>query len=57
MAVRAEGRTEYQAVLFIPAKAPVDLFFREQRVGLQLYVRRVLIMDRFEALLPKRRLN
>jgi molecular chaperone HtpG len=52
LSLRAEGRTEYQALLFVPAKAPFDLFYREQRIGLQLYVRRVLIMDRFEALLP-----
>jgi molecular chaperone HtpG len=53
LALRAEGRSaEYQALLFIPSKAPFDLYFREQRIGLQLYVRRVLIMDRFEALLP-----
>ncbi|HVR29904.1 MAG TPA: molecular chaperone HtpG [Thermoanaerobaculia bacterium] len=52
ISLRAEGRVEYQALLFIPAKAPFDLFFREQRVGLQLYVRRVLILDRCEALLP-----
>jgi molecular chaperone HtpG len=53
LALRAEGRSaEYQALLFIPGKAPFDLYFREQRIGLQLYVRRVLIMDRFEALLP-----
>ncbi len=53
LALKAEGRSaEYQALLFIPSKAPFDLYFREQRVGLQLYVRRVLIMDRFEALLP-----
>ena len=50
--LRAEGRTEYQALLFIPGKAPFDMFFREQRVGLQLYVKRVLVMDTFEALLP-----
>ena len=53
LALRAEGRSaEYQALLFIPSKAPFDLYYREQRTGLQLYVRRVLIMDRFEALLP-----
>ncbi len=53
LALKAEGRSaEYQALLFIPSKAPFDLYFREQRTGLQLYVRRVLIMDRFEALLP-----
>jgi molecular chaperone HtpG len=53
LALKAEGRSaEYQALLFIPSKAPFDLYYREQRIGLQLYVRRVLIMDRFEALLP-----
>ena len=50
--LKAEGRTEYQALLYIPAKAPHDLFLRGQRVGLQLYVKRVLVMDRFEELLP-----
>ena len=53
LVLRAEGRSaEYQALLFVPGKAPFDLYYREQRIGLQLYVRRVLIMDRFEALLP-----
>ena len=50
--LRAEGRIEYQALLFIPEKAPMDLFMRDQTWGLQLYVRRVLIMDRCEDLLP-----
>ena len=50
--LKAEGRIEYQALLYIPSKAPFDLFFRDQRVGLQLYVRRVLIHDRNEELLP-----
>ncbi len=50
--VKAEGRIEYQALLYFPSKAPFDLFFRDQRVGLQLYVRRVLIQDRNEELLP-----
>ena len=50
--LRAEGRIEYQALLFLPSKAPFDLFYRDQSHGLQLYVRRVLIMDRCEELLP-----
>ncbi|MEM9556316.1 MAG: molecular chaperone HtpG [Acidobacteriota bacterium] len=48
----AEGRIEYKALLFLPEKAPFDLFYRDSRHGLQLYVRRVLIMDRCEELLP-----
>jgi len=52
LAFRAEGRIEYQALLFIPKKAPFDLFYREQSWGLQLYVRRVLIMDSCQDLLP-----
>ncbi|MEZ5285893.1 MAG: molecular chaperone HtpG [Vicinamibacterales bacterium] len=50
--LRAEGRLEYQALLFLPAKAPFDLYYRDQDYGLQLHVRRVLIMDRCRALLP-----
>ncbi|MDP6610246.1 MAG: molecular chaperone HtpG [Vicinamibacterales bacterium] len=52
LALRAEGRLEYQALLFVPAHAPFDLYFRDQQFGLQLYVRRVLIMDRCQNLLP-----
>jgi len=52
LALRAEGRLEYRALLFIPSKAPFDLFRYEQQQGLRLYVRRVLIMDRCEELLP-----
>jgi molecular chaperone HtpG len=50
--MRGEGRFEYQALLFIPAHAPFDLFMREHRHGLQLYVKRVFIMDDCEALMP-----
>lgn len=50
--LQAEGTFEYQALLFLPAHAPIDLFQREQRRGLQLYVRRVFIMDDCQALLP-----
>jgi molecular chaperone HtpG len=50
--LQAEGTFEYQALLFLPTHAPHDLFTRDFRRGLQLYVKRVLIMDDCEALLP-----
>ena len=50
--LKAEGRLEYQALLFLPSKAPSHLHYRDQEYGLQLHVRRVLIMDRCRALLP-----
>jgi len=49
---RAEGRSEYQALLFIPSQAPFDLFQQTGKFGLHLYVRRVLIMEHCEDLLP-----
>jgi molecular chaperone HtpG len=49
---RAEGRTEYQALLFVPSSAPMDLFYQTAKFGLHLYVRRVLIMEHCEELLP-----
>jgi molecular chaperone HtpG len=49
---RVEGRQEYTQLLFIPSRAPFDLFDREHRRGLKLYVRRVFIMDDAEQLLP-----
>jgi molecular chaperone HtpG len=49
----AEGTFEYQALLFLPAHAPMDLFWREGKRGVQLYVRRVFIMDDCEALVPE----
>ena len=52
LSLRAEGRLEYQALLFFPKHAPFDLYFRDQQFGLQLYVRRILIMDRCQNLLP-----
>ena len=51
--MRAEGTFEYQALLFIPSRAPFDLFRREQRGGLHLYVKRVFIMDDCDALMPE----
>jgi molecular chaperone HtpG len=49
---RVEGRQEYTQLLYIPARAPFDLWDRQQRHGLKLYVRRVFIMDDAEHLLP-----
>ncbi|MGW2126369.1 molecular chaperone HtpG [Streptomyces sp. NPDC001758] len=50
--LQAEGTFEYQALLFVPSHAPHDLFNQNFRHGLQLYVKRVFIMDDCEALLP-----
>ena len=50
---RVEGATEYTQLLFIPAQAPHDLYYREHKVGLKLYVKRVFIMDDAEQLLPQ----
>ncbi|MFF0227302.1 molecular chaperone HtpG [Streptomyces sp. NPDC004629] len=50
--LQAEGTFEYQALLFLPEHAPHDLFTQGHLRGLQLYVKRVLIMDDCEALLP-----
>ena len=49
---RAEGRSEYQSLLFIPSQTPFDLFQQTGKFGLHLYVRRVLIMEHCEDLLP-----
>ncbi len=49
---RVEGRSEYTQLLFLPAKAPVDLWNRDKRGGVKLYVKRVFIMDDAEALMP-----
>ncbi len=49
---RVEGSTEYTQLLYIPSKAPMDLFNREKSAGIKLYVKRVFIMDDAEALLP-----
>jgi molecular chaperone HtpG len=49
----AEGTFEYQALLFLPSHAPMDLFWREAKRGVQLYVKRVFIMDDCEALVPE----
>ena len=49
---RVEGRVQYTQLLYIPKKAPFDLYAREQQRGLKLYVKRVFIMEDAEQLLP-----
>jgi len=49
---RVEGRSEYTQLLYIPKNAPYDLWNRDKKGGLKLYVKRVFIMDDAEALLP-----
>ena len=49
---KVEGNKEYTQLLYIPAKAPFDLWDREHRRGIKLYVRRVFIMDDAEQLMP-----
>ena len=49
---KVEGRQEFTQLLYIPRRAPFDLWDRDQRHGLKLYVRRVFIMDSAEQLLP-----
>jgi molecular chaperone HtpG len=49
---RVEGRSEYTQLLYIPARAPMDLWDRNQKSGIKLYVKRVFIMDDAEQLLP-----
>ncbi|WP_432995839.1 molecular chaperone HtpG [Dactylosporangium sp. CA-233914] len=51
--MKGEGTFEYEALLFIPARAPFDLFMRDGHRGVQLYVKRVFIMDDCEALTPR----
>jgi molecular chaperone HtpG len=49
---KVEGKSEYTQLLYIPSRAPFDLWDREHRRGIKLYVRRVFIMDDAEQLLP-----
>ena len=49
---RVEGSTEYIQLLYLPSRAPFDLWNREKAAGVKLYVKRVFIMDEAEALLP-----
>jgi molecular chaperone HtpG len=53
ISMKAEGTFEYQALLFLPSGAPLDLFMRDRKRGVQLYVKRVFIMDDCEALMPE----
>src|SRR4029077_1382114 len=49
---KVEGRKEFVQLLYVPARAPFDLWDREHRRGIKLYVRRVFIMDDAEHLMP-----
>lgn len=49
---RVEGSTEYTQLLYIPAQAPHDLWNRDRKAGIKLYVKRVFIMDEAESLMP-----
>ena len=49
---RAEGTTEFSALLYLPSKRPFDIYYQDYKVGPTLYVRRVQIMDHCEAMLP-----
>ena len=49
---KVEGKLEYTSLLYIPSRAPFDLWDREQRHGVKLYVRRIFIMDDAQQLLP-----
>ena len=51
--LKAEGTFEYEALLFIPAQAPHDLFYHAAEAGLKLYAKRVMVMDKCEDLLPR----
>ena len=49
---RVEGKNEYTSLLFVPARAPFDMWDREQKHGVKLFVRRVFIMDEADKLMP-----
>ncbi|MDD4865853.1 MAG: molecular chaperone HtpG [Mycobacterium sp.] len=53
IAMKAEGTFEYQALLFIPSRPPYDLYDRDAKVGIQLYVKRVFIMGDCDQLMPE----
>ena len=53
MTLKAEGTTEYRALLFIPSTAPYDLFYHASQSGLRLYAKNVMIVERCEDLLPR----
>jgi len=50
--LKAEGAFEYEALLFIPSKAPYDLFYHDAEAGLRLYSKRVMVMEKCEDMLP-----
>ena len=50
---RVEGKQEYISLLYVPSKAPFDLYDRERRHGIKLYVKRVFIMEDAEKLMPQ----
>ncbi len=50
--INAEGKIEYNALMYIPGQAGMDLFVPEKKSGMQLYVKRIFIMDNCEDLLP-----
>ncbi|MGE8625618.1 molecular chaperone HtpG [Acinetobacter schindleri] len=50
---RVEGSTEYTQLLYVPSKAPQDIFTRDAKAGIKLYVKRVFIMDDADNLIPK----
>src|ERR1700730_9616127 len=51
--MKAEGTFEYQALLFIPSHAPFDLFNRDAKIGVQLYIKRVFVMGDCDELMPR----
>ena len=51
--LKLEGTTEYTALLYVPSKVPFDLFNHERKHGVQLYCKRVFIMENCEELLPE----
>ncbi|MDJ0837165.1 MAG: molecular chaperone HtpG [Acidobacteriota bacterium] len=50
--VKAEGTVQYTALLFIPSKAPINLYAADYKKGIQLYSKHVFVMDRYDGLLP-----
>ncbi len=53
LALKAEGVSEYQSLLYIPSRSPQDLYYYNSEYGLRLYAKRVMIMERSEELLPR----
>jgi len=51
--MKAEGNFEYQALLFIPSHAPFDLFNRDAKIGVQLYIKRVFVVGDCDQLMPR----